>query len=84
MHSFHRRDLTADQLRGSSILCTIIMFAIIQGLYIMRQDEGDLNEQKYDGQKEKRNTKKKQEAGSIEVMDLDRQTEKRGTVLKIR
>lgn len=48
---------------GSSILCTIIMFAIIQGLYIMRQDEGDLNEQKYDGQKEKRNTKKKQEAG---------------------
>ncbi|MCD8156485.1 MAG: FtsW/RodA/SpoVE family cell cycle protein [Clostridiales bacterium] len=25
---------------GSSILCTIIMFAIIQGLYILRQDEG--------------------------------------------
>lgn len=29
---------------GSSILCTIIMFAIIQGLYILRQDEGDSDE----------------------------------------
>ncbi len=29
---------------GSSILCTIIMFAIIQGLYIMRQDEGESDE----------------------------------------
>ncbi len=33
-------------LGGSSILCTIIMFAIIQGLYILRQDEGALHEQK--------------------------------------
>ncbi len=30
---------------GSSIFCTIIIFAIIQGLYIMRQDEGDIDEQ---------------------------------------
>ncbi|MCD8300952.1 MAG: FtsW/RodA/SpoVE family cell cycle protein [Clostridiales bacterium] len=30
---------------GSSILCTIVMFAIIQGLYILRQDEGDSNVQ---------------------------------------
>ena len=29
---------------GSSLLCTIIMFAVIQGLYIARQDEGALNE----------------------------------------
>lgn len=29
---------------GSSLLCTIIMFAIIQGLYILRQDEGDSDE----------------------------------------
>ena len=29
---------------GSSLLCTIIMFAIIQGLYILRQDEGDADE----------------------------------------
>ncbi len=30
---------------GSSILCTIFMFAIIQGLYILRQDEGEADEQ---------------------------------------
>lgn len=29
---------------GSSILCSIIMFAIIQGLYILRQDEGEVDE----------------------------------------
>ncbi|MGN1157801.1 MAG: FtsW/RodA/SpoVE family cell cycle protein, partial [Agathobacter sp.] len=29
---------------GSSLLCTIIMFAIIQGLYILRQDEGAADE----------------------------------------
>ena len=44
---------------GSSILCTIVMFAIIQGLYIMRQDEGELDEPKNYGQKQK--PKKKQE-----------------------
>lgn len=30
---------------GSSIFCTIFMFAIIQGLYILRQDEGEADEQ---------------------------------------
>ena len=45
---------------GSSILCTIIMFAIIQGLYIMRQDEeGESNEQKSRGRKQKRDYSKK-------------------------
>ena len=29
---------------GSSLLCTIVMFAIIQGLYIVRRDEGDADE----------------------------------------
>lgn len=29
---------------GSSLLCTIVMFAIIQGLYIVRQDEGEADE----------------------------------------
>lgn len=29
---------------GSSLLSTIILFAIIQGLYVMRVDEGDMNE----------------------------------------
>ena len=45
---------------GSSILCTIVMFAIIQGLYILRQDEGELGEQNEFGQKRK---KKKQIPG---------------------
>ena len=26
---------------GSSVICTILMFAIIQGLYILREDEGE-------------------------------------------
>ncbi len=38
---------------GSSILCTIIMFAIIQGLYIMRQDEGESDEHKKDEQQQR-------------------------------
>lgn len=29
---------------GSSLLCTMIMFSIIQGIYIMRQDEGESEE----------------------------------------
>lgn len=28
---------------GSSLLATMVMFAIVQGLYILRQDEGNLN-----------------------------------------
>ncbi len=41
---------------GSSILCTMVMFAIIQGLYIMRQDEeGEFDEQKNRGRKQKKN-----------------------------
>jgi len=49
---------------GSSILCTIIMFAIIQGLYIMRQDEeGESNEQKSRGRKQKRDYSKKKVNG---------------------
>jgi len=33
---------------GSSVLCTLIIFAIIQGIYILRQDEGEAEEQEYD------------------------------------
>ena len=36
---------------GSSVICTILMFAIIQGLYILREDEGEELERK---RKEKR------------------------------
>lgn len=39
---------------GSSILCTILMFAIIQGLYIFRQDEGEADAKKQFGQKKSR------------------------------
>lgn len=31
---------------GSSLLSTMIMFAIVQGLYILRQDEGETNDRK--------------------------------------
>ncbi len=36
---------------GSSVFCTILMFAIIQGLYIFRKDEGESNEQIQFGEK---------------------------------
>ena len=61
---------------GSSILCTIVIFAIIQGLYIMRQDEGDLDEQKNNGQKKKRTTQKKQSAGQHRGDELRRTGQK--------
>ncbi len=40
---------------GSSIFCTIIIFAIIQGLYLYRQDEGETDEQQQVQQQEKPN-----------------------------
>lgn len=33
---------------GSSVMCTLIIFAIIQGIYILRQDEGEADELEYD------------------------------------
>ncbi|HEY9573933.1 MAG TPA: FtsW/RodA/SpoVE family cell cycle protein, partial [Lachnospiraceae bacterium] len=30
---------------GSSILCTILMLSVVQGLYMLREDEGDYLEQ---------------------------------------
>ncbi|MCD8217288.1 MAG: FtsW/RodA/SpoVE family cell cycle protein [Clostridiales bacterium] len=45
---------------GSSILCTIIMFAIIQGLYILRQDEGEADEQR----KKRLNPRRYRDSGS--------------------
>ncbi len=41
---------------GSSILCTMIMFAIIQGLYILRQDEGVSDEKGKPIQKSRKKT----------------------------
>lgn len=39
---------------GSSLLCTMILFAIIQGLYILRQDEGESDEKSNTIQKSKK------------------------------
>ncbi len=36
---------------GSSLLCTVVMFAIIQGLFILRQDEGEAHGQKEEGRR---------------------------------
>lgn len=41
---------------GSSLLCTMILFAIIQGLYILRQDEGESDEKRKPVQKSKKKT----------------------------
>ena len=37
---------------GSSIICSIMMFAIIQGLYIIREDEQEVEEQRQAAEKE--------------------------------
>ncbi|MFR4126785.1 MAG: hypothetical protein ACLT08_03355 [Roseburia inulinivorans] len=42
---------------GSSLLSSMIIFAVIQGLYILRQDEGEINASK--SRKNRQNTDKK-------------------------
>ncbi len=49
---------------GSSILCTILMFAIIQGLYIVREDEGELDDKRQRAQKEQQKTEQSARDGS--------------------
>lgn len=39
---------------GSSVICSILMFAIIQGLYILREDEGEEFERKKKNKRKKR------------------------------
>ncbi len=46
---------------GSSVICTILMFAIIQGLYILREDEGE--------KIEKRRKKKRRENRPIDTRE---------------
>ena len=45
IHTVHGNDPSLCQLRGSSVLSTMIMFGIIQGLYILREDEEEKLEQ---------------------------------------
>ncbi len=55
---------------GSSVICTILMLAIIQGLYILREDEGE--------RIEKRRKKKRSENRQIDTReDRDKQDEHR-------
>ena len=47
VHSVYRSDTSAGKsYGGTSVLSTIIMFAIIQGLYVLREDEEEDIERK--------------------------------------
>ncbi|MBS6196594.1 MAG: FtsW/RodA/SpoVE family cell cycle protein [Clostridiales bacterium] len=50
---------------GSSVICTILMLAIIQGLYILREDEGEeLERQRRENEKRKKIKKKNGRGGN--------------------
>ncbi|MCD8108954.1 MAG: FtsW/RodA/SpoVE family cell cycle protein [Clostridiales bacterium] len=72
---------------GSSILCTILMFAIIQGLYIFRQDEGESDAQNQFEQKKQRRVGRQMDEGrdrSDRSGQSDRQRNGAGTSKKKR
>ena len=52
---------------GSSLLATMMMFAVVQGLYMLRQDEGDSNGRK---QKERTKARRKKTGFDEEIEDL--------------
>lgn len=54
---------------GSSVICTILMLAIIQGLYILREDEGEQIEKR---KKEKRTKNRRHELGEPEIVREER------------
>lgn len=50
---------------GSSVICTIMMLAIIQGLYILREDEGEeLERQRRERERRKKGKKKNTRGGN--------------------
>ncbi|NCB92153.1 MAG: FtsW/RodA/SpoVE family cell cycle protein [Clostridia bacterium] len=50
---------------GSSVICTILMLSIIQGLYILREDEGEeLERQRRENEKRKKINKKNNRRGN--------------------
>lgn len=65
---------------GSSIMSTMILFAIIQGLYILREDEDDnierqrLKEQKKSERRAKKEARRARKAGGGETGQADRDT----------
>lgn len=52
---------------GSSLLATMMMFAVVQGLYMLRQDEGESNGRK---QKERSKSRRKKTGFDEEIEDL--------------
>lgn len=50
---------------GSSVICTIIVFAIIEGLYILREDEGEELEKEKNNNLKKKPTKQKRAKGNV-------------------
>lgn len=53
---------------GSSLLATMILFAIVQGLYILRQDEGNTNGRK--AIKQRKTTRRRKTGFDEEIEDL--------------
>lgn len=58
---------------GSSVLSTLILFGIIQGLYILREDEGEIHERKAksSGKQKTANRKKKETAFDARFENFD-------------
>lgn len=61
---------------GSSVICAIVIIAIIQGLYILREDEGEELARRKDEDKKKKNRKKKNRRGYDSVSEGTEQGEK--------
>jgi cell division protein FtsW (lipid II flippase) len=55
---------------GSSLLCTMIIFAIIQGLYILRDAEGDYDDKKNNNAPVRKKGKKRKTGFDNEVEEL--------------
>lgn len=53
---------------GSSLLATMVVFAIVQGLYILRQDEGKINDKK-NGESGKEKRAKRRKTGFDEAVE---------------
>ena len=66
---------------GSSVICTILMFAIIQGLYILREDEGEELERKrkenVKNQRNHQNRTRLEEMDYQEELDIERKPSKK-------
>lgn len=55
---------------GSSLLATMIMFAVVQGLYILRQDEGNLKGKNDEDKERHQGTRRRKTGFDEEIEDL--------------